>query len=373
VLGDILAHVPDSAASQYRAKELLTLTAIKVNGADFTGLTSPAVHVNAYFGDLSGDGQITGLDLATAGNLAAGTPGSPIGLAAYKLVDPALIGDIGDDGSIDAAAISSLAGYLAHVNTPAIPTPPPGLTITPGGPDPTLSLGTIGRIGNPSHTGVVSVPVLLDDPRPEGSAGMTEAIIGLVYDPKVLAVAAADITLASIPASGSGWRLESVVDAVTGQIAIDLYSTTPISEVQAGSLVDIAFHTAPGANASATAVQLASAVTPLGRWYSTEVADGDGKLVLSHGVDRVLIQMDTNPAGLVRLPRVVAEPRHERTSPYSLPVPPFQVGAQPLLNALLYHRSPGQVAADKLFADLGRSIQNRAQRGDRGHGDPGWC
>src|SRR5437870_13812632 len=69
---------------------------------------------------------------------------------------------------------------------------PAGLTITPGGPDPTLSLGApsgeegrignpsynsgVGRIANPSYSGIVSVPVLLDNPHPEGSTGMTEAI-----------------------------------------------------------------------------------------------------------------------------------------------------------------------------------------------------
>jgi N-acetylneuraminic acid mutarotase len=368
VLGGIVANVPNSAANLYKAKDLMTMDGITVNGTALT-LTSPAVHINAYFGDLSGDGQITGLDLAVAGNVAAGAPASPIGLSAYKLVDPGLIGDIGGDGSIDSAAISSLAGYLAHVATPSIPTPPAGLTITPGGPDPTLNLSKSQLSG-----GIANVSVLLDHPRPEGSTGMTEAVIGLSYDPRVLTVSAAGITLGSIPVSGSGWRLESVIDLVTGQIAIDLFSTTPISEVQGGSLVNVAFHTAPGANASTTAVQLDSAITPLGRWYSTEVADGDGKLVVSPGVDRVLIETDTNPAGLVRLPRVVAElaePRHEKASPYSLPVPPFQVGTQPLLNALLYHRSPGQVAADKLFADMGRSTQSRADRGDRGHGDPG--
>jgi hypothetical protein len=289
VLGDILANVPSSAANLYRAKELLTLTSITVNGAPFTGVASAAVHVNAYFGDLSGDGQITGLDLATAGNVAAGTPASPLGLPAYKLVDPGMIGDIGGNGSIDSAAISSLAGFLAHVPTLTIPTPP-GLAIMPGGPDPVLSLGPVGRIANPSHTGIVNVPVLLDDPRPQGSTGMTEAIIGLIYDPRVLTVSATDITLGSIPGSGSGWRLESVVDPVTGQIAIDLYSTTPINDARAGSLVNIAFHLVPGAHVLATSLQLVSSVTPQGHRFSTEVSDDESQFVLSPGLDRLVIQ-----------------------------------------------------------------------------------
>jgi hypothetical protein len=332
VLGDILAYVPSSAASQYRAKELLTLTGIKVNGGDFTGVTSPAVHVNAYFGDLSGDGQITGLDLATAGNVAAGTPTSPLGVAAYRLVDPGLIGDAGGDGSIDSAAISSLAAYLAHVATPPIPTPPAGLTITPGGPDPTLSLGPAVRQADtemggqgdsekgrddrsgPSPVLPVSsspllsftVPVLLDNPHPEGSTGMAEAVIGLTYDPKVFSVSAADVMLGSIPTSGAGWRLTSVVDQTTGQIAIDLYSTTPITEAQAGSLINVTFHILPHAHAPATAVRLVSSVAPLDDWHKTEVADGEGQLVLSPGVDEVVI-----PTGMTsaRRPRSQRRPQ----------------------------------------------------------------
>jgi hypothetical protein len=272
VLGDILANVPSSAANLYGAKEVLMTTDAAVNGLAL-GNTVPAVHINAYFGDLSGDGQISGLDLANAGNVAAGAATSPIGLSAYKLVDPGMIGDIGGNGSIDSAAISSLAGFLAHVNTPSIPTPPAGLTITPGGPDPILSLGA------PLLS--FTVPVLLDHPRPEGSTGMTEAIIGLVYDPKALSVSSADITLGSIPASGSGWQLASVIDALTGQIAIDLYSTTAITQGQAGSLVNIDFHLMPGASVTATAVQLVNAASPNGQWFSTEVADGEGKFVLS--------------------------------------------------------------------------------------------
>jgi hypothetical protein len=138
--------------------------------------------------------------------------------------------------------------------------------------------------------GIVNVPVLLDHARPDGSTGMTEAIIGLTYDPKALSVSSADITLGSLPASGSGWRLVSVVDAATGQIAIDLYSTTAITQAQAGSLVNIAFHTVPGAYVPATAVQLVSSVTPQGHWYATEVVDAQDKFVLSPGVDQIMIQ-----------------------------------------------------------------------------------
>jgi hypothetical protein len=141
--------------------------------------------------------------------------------------------------------------------------------------------------------GIVSV--LLDDPRPNDSTGMTEAILALTYDPKVLTVSSTDITLGSIPGSGSGWLLDSMVDQSTGQIGIDLYSTTAITARQAGSLVNIVFHILPEASVSATTVQLVSAVAPEGRWFSTEVADGEGQFVLSPGLDQLVIQTGLSP------------------------------------------------------------------------------
>jgi N-acetylneuraminic acid mutarotase len=289
VLGDIFANVPDAAANLYKSKELLSFdgSSITLNGAPFAGVWANSVHLNAYFGDVSGDGKITGLDVATANSVAQGGRSSPLGFAAYRLVDPGLVGDIAGDGSVDAGAISGLAAFTANLKPAQISAIPTRLTITPGGADPTLSLGTVGRIGNPSY---VTVPVLIDNPHPDGSTGMTEAILALTYDPKVLSVSSTDIALGSIPALAGGWRLESQVDAATGQIGIDLFSTTPITSTAAGSLVTITFHLVAGASSPETAVHLVSAVTPKGRSFQTEVADGGGQLVLSPGIDRLVVQ-----------------------------------------------------------------------------------
>jgi hypothetical protein len=298
VLGDILANVPNSAVNEYKGKEILALSDIKVNGADFTGVTADGLHMNTYFGDVTGDGKISGLDVATAEAVAGG---GSLGLPAFKLVDPAVVGDIAGDASIDATAVSDLASFTSSLPTPQIPAIPSSLTITLGGPDPTLSLGEPirqgdkekGRPGESSTSPsllvsmspglVLSLPVILDDPHPVGSTGMEEAVLALTYDPKVLTVSSSDITLGSIPGLGSNWHLVSVVDQTTGQIGVDLYSTTAISATQSGSLVNIAFHVVPGAAVPATAVQLVSTVTPNGRSFSTEVADDQGQYVLSPG------------------------------------------------------------------------------------------
>jgi hypothetical protein len=167
------------------------------------------------------------------------------------------------------------------------------------GPDPTLSLGDVQRQGKSSASPglAVTVPVLLDQPHPEGSTGMTEAVLALTYDPSILSVAASDITLGSIPSLSAGWQLRSVIDQATGQIGIVLYSTTPITATQAGSLVNINFHIRSGepggvsprsasAQNVATAVQLVISVTLDGEQFTTQVDDLQGQFILSPGADQ---------------------------------------------------------------------------------------
>src|SRR5262249_50741119 len=72
ILGAIIANVPGTAASLYKAKQLLGLGTVSVNGAPFSGVIAGGVHLNAYFGDVTGNGTIDGLDVATANNVALG-------------------------------------------------------------------------------------------------------------------------------------------------------------------------------------------------------------------------------------------------------------------------------------------------------------
>jgi hypothetical protein len=229
--------------------------------------------------------------VASANNVAAGTS---TGFSSFTLLDPAIVGDPQSDISVDAGDVSALAAVVANLPEPAVPTIPSGVTITPVGPDPTLSLvqpGGASALRGLRANGVVNVSVQLDHPHPPGSAGMTEAVLALTYDPKVLSVSSADITLGSIPSQGTGWRISSVVDAATGQIGITLYSTTPITATQAGSLVNIAFHVLPGATLSATSVQLVDSAMPNGQQFTTQVDDAQGQFILSSGADRLEVRI----------------------------------------------------------------------------------
>ncbi len=102
-------------------------------------------------------------------------------------------------------------------------------------------------------------------------------MLALTYDPASLNLTAADIRLGSIPSNATGWQLLAVVDSITGQIGIELYSLTPIVDSRAGSLVSITFHLA--VPSPRTSIQLVSAATPNGQTYSTAVADSQGTMI----------------------------------------------------------------------------------------------
>ncbi len=188
ILGDITAYVPYSARSQYQVKDLLTLGNITVNGGA-TVVPGNAVDVNAYFGDVNGDHHLDGLDKALIANVASrSTPAS----RAFTLLDPAIIGDVSGDNAVTSNSTSLLSNYLLALpvaKIPALPSPPiaDNLFTSPFAADPALSLPASVQANS---NGVVNVPVLLDQPRPQGSTGLIEAELTLKFDPAILSVAA---------------------------------------------------------------------------------------------------------------------------------------------------------------------------------------
>ncbi len=290
VLGDLVAVVPNSATNLYQVKEQLKLGSIVINGGAITGAVSAnGVHINSFFGDVTGDGKVNGLDTLAANTVAVGAAS---GFSAYQLLDPAIIGDVAGDFSVDAGDVSTIDAFVVQLHPTQIPTPPAVVVSSPNSADPTLSLPAAKLTAGAD--GIVSVPVLLDHPHPEGSTGLTEAVLALNYDPTQLSVSAADITLGSLPELGTGWQISSIVDAVRGQIGIEMFSLTPITATHGGSLVNIAFHLVGTSHSSAgqpiAAVQLVSGATPNGMHYSTILADTQGALVVSDGIDQLVMQ-----------------------------------------------------------------------------------
>ncbi len=278
-LGELLATVPNAPGQTiYQGKQLLPVSSVTTDaGAVLPVVGGAGFQVVAYLGDGSGDGALTTADAALANAVVMSTPSEYTGFAAYPAVDPAVIADTEASEIVDGGAVAGLALVGAGFSVPTIPAPPKGANVLPtSAPDPDLSLPS--QIT--ARGGVVGVPVMLDNAMPAGSTGLTEATLALTYDPHVLSVAAADVHLGSLPALGTGWTVTSVVDAGSGQLAIELYSPTPIDVSAAGSLVQVDFDVLPGASGT-TAVKLVQAVDPNGgRWFATNVADTQGAMAL---------------------------------------------------------------------------------------------
>jgi hypothetical protein len=280
VLGSLTASVPQAAV--YTSKDMLQLTVQSLTNASGTvpATGTNAMHLVAYPGDATEDGHITSADSVLLNQVEIGTI---TGFSKYRLVDANLIGDLTGSGMTDAAAVSALNQYILNYQQsseiPPIPILSTGYPTFPASPDPTLSIPSALQVG---ADGSLSVPVNIDDPRPAGSDGMTVATLALTYDPAIFRVSSSDIQLGSVPASGSGWTLQSVVDAAAGQIGVTIWSTTPIASSAAGSLVTIDFHRSGLAAAGTTTIDLVNSVNPNGHGsIYTEVGDDLSNYTLS--------------------------------------------------------------------------------------------
>jgi YDG domain len=308
-----------AALGLYQQKELLQPGNIIINKGAITGaIASSGVHVNSYIGDVNGDGVIDGLDKIAA-NIVAQGKGN--GFSSFAQLDPTIVGDPANDLSVDAGDVTTIDSFVAALNPAQIPLPPtqqpasnpsffPKADLSsPNASDPTLSLasgeGSVLNGGNDSPlTTNLSLSVMIDHPDPEGSTGLNAASLALTFDPEVLTVSAEDITLGSIPSRSSGWQLSAVVDQATGQIGIQLYSSTPIATNQGGSLVNIIFHPLAaserrGVNSpvpATTTVQLVNSATPNGQHFDTGLTDSQSGMILSPGINQVEVPTGLEPS-----------------------------------------------------------------------------
>jgi N-acetylneuraminic acid mutarotase len=293
-IGFIEATVPASTAASptpYRAKDLLHLSNVLLNGGTIPVTTSDALHLVAYVGDADGNGGYSSNDAVLLTRVGLQ---SDSGFAAYPLVDPVIVGDTDGSGFIPADAALQINEAGVGFPTATLPSPaiPSGLVIQPiaNNVDPTLTLGTGGQ--GQETSGTVTVAVNLDDAHPAGSTGLIEAHLALIYDPRQFTVSATDVHLGSLLEAGSGWQLVPTIDPVTGQIAIALSSMTPISAAVGGSLVTIDFHPYVGRIANPSSINLVGLVDVSGQVIATELEDAQGTFVLTPtpaaGIDRRL-------------------------------------------------------------------------------------
>jgi glycosidase len=295
-IGYVLASVPGGTAANptaYKAKDLLHLSAVSLNSGAVAVTTGGAVHVVAYVGDADGNGAYSSADAVLVTRVALQADS---GFAAYPLVDPVIVADTDGSGFIPADAALQVNEAGVGFPTANLPKPPipSGVVFqaVSNNVDPTLTLGQpiVGQAsslpsdrqaGSLSHDLVAAVPVNIDDPHPAGSTGLIEAQLALMYDPSIFTVSAADIHLGSVLAAGVGWSIEPTVNPFTGQIAIALFSTTPITSLLGGSLVTIDFHYKASAS-PLPPVDLVASVNPTGQQpIITELEDVQGAFIIS--------------------------------------------------------------------------------------------
>jgi autotransporter-associated beta strand protein len=284
-VGFITASVPKGTAVHpvaYKAKDLLHLSNVSLNGGAISVVTSDAVHLVAYVGDADGNGTYSSADAVLITRVGLQTDS---GFTAYPLVDPVIVADTDGSGFIpaDAALQVNEAGVGFATANLANPPIPAGVVFVPIGNnvDPTISIPSRLQAG---PDGTVTVPVNLDDAHPAGSTGLTEAHLALTYNPQWFTVTAADIRLGSLLAAGSGWTLTPTINPTTGEIAIALSSSVPILSTAGGSLVTINFHQIADTPAAApsAAISLVSWVNPCGsQVVLTELGDAQGTFTLS--------------------------------------------------------------------------------------------
>jgi uncharacterized repeat protein (TIGR03803 family) len=126
-IGYLIATVPAGTASDptpYRAKDLLHLGGVVINGYITQVTTGDGLHLVAYAGDANGDGAYTSADAKEITRVVLQTD---TGFTAYPLVDPVIVADTDGSGFIpaDAALQANEAGVgVPTANLPVPPLPP---------------------------------------------------------------------------------------------------------------------------------------------------------------------------------------------------------------------------------------------------------
>ena len=236
----LTASVPHGAP--YKAKAVLDLTNIRINGGAIAATDDDGLQAVVYFGDASGNGSYSTLDATRILQVGLGLG---TGFAALPLIDPVLIGDITGNGVINSVDATRVLQKTIGLPVPQIPDLPPELPAVMGTIDPLLRVPRRFR-GRPGR--LVSVPVLLDF-----SEGLQNGDLALTFDSSRLEVVS--VARGSLTRDFDTFAVN--VDNEAGSLQLGLNrSAGGLSGRGAGSLVRITFRIKAGAPAGAAVVNL---------------------------------------------------------------------------------------------------------------------
>ncbi len=244
---NLQATVPNNAP--YRTKQVLDLANISLNAGGIPALDDDAVHVVAFFADVTGNGTYSAQDASLIARIGVGIG---TGFEDYALLDPTIVGDITGNGAFSALDTSLMLQASVGVLIAEIPTPLPTVSLTQGGPDPKLSIpqNLFATAG-----GSLAIPVDIDSIVNLTGNGLTSADLVIYYDPMVLEVTSA--TLGRLIAQ-RGWLISSRIDPLAGRIDISLAGTRPLEGEFIGELVQLHATVKEDAPAGASAINLAA-------------------------------------------------------------------------------------------------------------------
>ena len=244
---DLQANVPNGAP--YKAKHILNITNMSLNGGAIPALDDDAIHVVAYFGDATANGAYSGLDAALELRAAVALDR---GFNEFRLLDPFIVGDITGNNAISSTDASYSLQLGAGLPVPLVPNLPAVGSIAPGGPDPQLS---IPRNLVVAAGGSLQIPVMIDSIVDLTGNGLRAADLILYYDPKVLTVNA--VSPGSVTAN-SNWIAATNIEPLAGRVIVSLAGALSLEGKFSGELLSLDATINADAPAGATAINLAA-------------------------------------------------------------------------------------------------------------------
>ena len=284
---DITASVPAAAISSYGASALLKIVNPQVNGGAIP--ISDALEKVVYFGDVSGDGKVNAADATL---VARNKVHLDSGFSAYPLTDPLIIGNATGTGSLSASDASLMAQVGVHLAVAKIPTIPSHGALTAAGVDPTVGIPS-GIAATAGQT--VDVPVSILD----NAAGLASADLAIDYNPALLSLTNAGITLSSA-LSSAGWELVQNVDSTNGVAYVSLFATSGLPS-GTPQLLNLAFSVPDHAPSGSAAITVDPKNSDLGDTNGDPLtlSVSNGSVAVSScaaGSDRVHYSRHTQPA-----------------------------------------------------------------------------
>ncbi len=230
-------------------------------------IADDAIHVAAYFGDTNGDQAYDTPDV-TLDQRVIGLVNT--GFAPYRLIDPVLLGDITQNGVIQANDTTSIQRAIGLVSVPDIPPLPTGLMPPPaGGPDPTIFISNVS--GNPGDT--VTVPVEMTVTVGTGIT-VSGFQVAIAYDPTKLTVNSA--SLGAMFPGALGFAPELTFPS-PGRVIFNAASGTGTGTIPTGTtttLFTLSFTVSADAAAGPTVINLLQSISST----TTAIFANDAKL-----------------------------------------------------------------------------------------------